>query len=599
MSAHKGEKHHQRHLAPAQPGVVGCGEGPGRHQQDQSQPPCSSRPDTTSADFARSDRRRGYAVENFDYPQADKILAEQNVVLKRGDGHITLADCATGTGQLEVMARDQSKICFAVKGNSGWLTLELPSVYRIRGNDYATEVDMTVGTEETDVRHHQEHLDRGRGERGRAGPRADARGAEDRQVTLVQVRLPFAPQRTAPAPQISSPRNHVMRPTRPKRLSALTAAMLAIPIALGAAPTPAFAVTGGTPSTDTTYAYTAQITIGDHDRGCSGVLVARQWLLTAASCFVADPAASISVPAGKPALTTTATIGRSDLTGTAGAVREVVELVPRTDRDVVLARLNRPVTNVTPVALATTAPTAGEELKFAGFGRTKAEWAPLNLHTGALSVDASAATTATVTGKNGAAVCTGDTGGPVIRTVSGTPKLAAINSRSYQGGCFGIDATETRTGGIAARVDGLASWVAGSVDAYRPLVNVETKGCLAVPKASTDNGTLLIQWTCSNDTEQLWRLEPVTGGNGDRYAIRNSNSKRCVAMPDADTRQGIQAIQWTCSGDAEQIWIHDSIGRLRNLNSDLCLVVPKASTTPGTKIIQWACATSDDQKWTW
>ncbi|MCH0567294.1 MULTISPECIES: hypothetical protein [unclassified Streptomyces] len=90
----------------------------------------------------------GYAVEDFDYPQADKILAEKNIVLKRGDGHITLADCASGTGQLEVWARSKDKICFQVTGDSGWLTLEIPSVYGVRGNDYATRVDMTAGTEE-------------------------------------------------------------------------------------------------------------------------------------------------------------------------------------------------------------------------------------------------------------------------------------------------------------------------------------------------------------------------------------------------------------------------------------------------------------------
>jgi hypothetical protein len=90
----------------------------------------------------------GYAVEDFDYPQADKILAEKNILLKRGDGHITLANCATGTGQLEVQARDKSKVCFDVKGTSGWLTLELPSVYLIRGNDYTTEADMKVGSEQ-------------------------------------------------------------------------------------------------------------------------------------------------------------------------------------------------------------------------------------------------------------------------------------------------------------------------------------------------------------------------------------------------------------------------------------------------------------------
>ncbi|WP_438829239.1 trypsin-like serine protease [Streptomyces adonidis] len=388
-----------------------------------------------------------------------------------------------------------------------------------------------------------------------------------------------------------------MRPTRPKRLSALAAALLAIPIALGTAP--ASAVTG-TPSTDTTYAYTAQLTIGDHDRGCSGVLVARQWLLTAASCFADDPATSISVPAGKPALTTTATIGRSDLTSTAGAVREVVELMPRADRDVVLARLDRPVTNVAPVALATAAPTTGEELRFAGYGRTATEWVPLNLHTGTLSVDASATTTATVTGKNGAAACMGDTGGPVVRTVNGIPQLAALNSRSYQGGCFGIDTAETRTSGIAARVDDLASWVTGAVNAFRPLTNVATERCLAVPNDSTADGTLLFQWTCSNGTEQLWRLEHVAGGNGDRYIVRNSNSQKCLAMPANNVADRTQAIQMPCSSTAgERIWIHDSIGRLWNLNSNKCLAVLASDPAPGAKVVQWPCGTNSDQRWTW
>ncbi|MBW8739145.1 MAG: trypsin-like serine protease [Streptomyces turgidiscabies] len=257
-----------------------------------------------------------------------------------------------------------------------------------------------------------------------------------------------------------------MRHARPVRLTAL-AATLTLGSAVVTAGSAA-AVTGpAVPAASTTYAYAAQVIVGDHDRGCSGVLVDREWLLTAASCFVANPAAGLTVPAGKPALKTTATIGRADLAGTGGAVREIVELVPRTDRDVVLARLNRPVTNVTPVALATAAPTAGEELTLAGFGRTASEWAPFSLHTGAFSVDASTATNATVTGKNAAVACQGDTGGPLVRTVNGTAQLAALSSQSYQGGCLGIVATETRTGGIVSRVDDLASWVNSKTGAVR------------------------------------------------------------------------------------------------------------------------------------
>ncbi|MFF9458706.1 trypsin-like serine protease [Streptomyces flaveolus] len=257
-----------------------------------------------------------------------------------------------------------------------------------------------------------------------------------------------------------------MHSTRRLRLTALGATLAAASFALSA--TPSAAVTGpALPSGDTTQAYAAQIVVGDHDRGCSGVLVDTEWLLTAASCFAANPAESLAVPTGKPAKKTTATIGRADLTGTGGAVREVVELVPRTDRDVVLARLNRPVTGVNPLAPATTAPAAGEELKLAGYGRTRSEWAPLALHTGAFTVDASDATSATVTGKDGVAACMGDTGGPLVRTVGGTQQLVALASRSYQGGCFGIDEAETRTGGTAARVDDLAPWIASKVGATR------------------------------------------------------------------------------------------------------------------------------------
>lgn len=92
----------------------------------------------------------GYAVEDFDYPQADKILEERGITLKRGDGHIVLATCDSQTGLLEVWARSRSneRICFRVTGNSGYLSLEIPSVYGVQGNAYATKVDMTVEDEE-------------------------------------------------------------------------------------------------------------------------------------------------------------------------------------------------------------------------------------------------------------------------------------------------------------------------------------------------------------------------------------------------------------------------------------------------------------------
>ncbi|MBX9397106.1 S1 family peptidase [Streptomyces sp. TRM72054] len=336
--------------------------------------------------------------------------------------------------------------------------------------------------------------------------------------------------------------------------AACAAALIAAPLALSAAPAQAVS---GTPAT--AHGYTARLDIGDGTRACSGTLVHAEWLLTAASCFADNPAADLTVPTGAPKLRTTATIGRTDLTTTAGQVIPVVELVPRTDRDLVLARLSRPVSTATPVALAATAPTAGEQLTAAGFGRTRTEWAPLKLHTGAFSVDSADATTATVTGLGGAAICAGDAGGPVLRVTNGQATLAAVNSRSWQGGCFGADASETRTGGVATRVDDLRDWVAAKVGATR-VTDFNCDGAEDVvgsdPKASvaglSEAGLLKVVYGAGKGNETLHQnLTYVPGGAeaddefGSELAVVDYDEDGCsdlvVGVPFEDVGTAVDA----------------------------------------------------------
>ncbi|MEV3857147.1 trypsin-like serine protease [Streptomyces sp. NPDC050095] len=263
--------------------------------------------------------------------------------------------------------------------------------------------------------------------------------------------------------------------------AALTSTLLAAGVVSGVLTgAPAQAVTGAA-AAPTSYAYTAQITVGDHDRGCSATLVDTEWLLTAASCF-AD--ATGAVPTGAPKSPTTAVVGTTEQ-------RRIVELAPRTDRDVVLARMSRPVTTIAPVALAATAPAAGEELTFAGYGRTTTEWSAVAAHTGTYTVNGADATSASVIGKSVAA-CAGDAGGPVLRGTGGTATLVGLNSRSYQGGCFGTDAAETRTDGVVSRVDDLASWVSAKTGATR-ITDFNGDGvediAVSDPKATVDGVT--------------------------------------------------------------------------------------------------------------
>ncbi|MER8047705.1 FG-GAP-like repeat-containing protein [Streptomyces sp. NPDC094032] len=236
--------------------------------------------------------------------------------------------------------------------------------------------------------------------------------------------------------------------------------------------------------------FTAKINVGD-DVACTGVLVSQRWVLTAATCFAADgkPAA------GKPAVATTVTVGRTDLTQTtAGGTRTAVELVPHASRDLVLVKLNTGIAGVKPVALAATPVTAGENVQAAGFGRTRTTWVPDTLHTGAFTADGDTTANVSLTASGDALVCQGDAGGPVLRTTGQTTELVAVTSRSWQGGCLGTPATETRTGAVATRTDDVRAWITST----------------ATPVPGDMNGDNKPDLVAIEDTGKLW-LYPGTG----------------------------------------------------------------------------------------
>ncbi|MFJ3794249.1 trypsin-like serine protease [Kitasatospora sp. NPDC090091] len=335
------------------------------------------------------------AVENFAYPDAAKVLAERNITLKSGDGHIVLADCAAGPGQVQLYSRaaNPSKVCFKINGPAGYLALEIPKIYNIKGDDHT--VKATVSTD----------------------------GNASTFDVVKNTWTPIGEGGTAS--------------------SATTLLELT-------------ATDGPTVPANTDFPAVGTVTAGKAGRAdarsCTATLVDRYWVLTAAGCF--------GDASGAPAAGTTATVS--------GHTATVAELVTRSDRDLVLARLATPIDGVTPAALATAAPTSGQSLQVAGFGRTATEWAPLKPHTATHTATAVAATTVDTTPAAGnAAVCQGDAGAPLLRDANGTSEVVAVASRSWQGGCLGTPGTETRTGATSSRVDGLAGWVA-QVKASRP-----------------------------------------------------------------------------------------------------------------------------------
>ncbi|KOU68086.1 hypothetical protein ADK55_01815 [Streptomyces sp. WM4235] len=251
---------------------------------------------------------------------------------------------------------------------------------------------------------------------------------------------------------------------RPARMTSLLVTATALTTGLVSAG-PAQAVTGAEASTGQ-HAHALKLNVGDEadSRACTATLIDEWWIATAASCFAGTP--GLPVAAGKPAVKATVTLADGD-------TRKVTELAPRPERDLVLARLELPARGAVTAKVAAKAPEAGTDLTAAGFGRTKTEWVPGKPHTGTFTLNGSDATTLAITGKGTDALCKGDTGGPLLNAAG---ELIAVNSRSWQGGCLGTNATETRTGAVSARVDDLASWIAQTIAPRRSAAVNEAGG---------------------------------------------------------------------------------------------------------------------------
>lgn len=352
---------------------------------------------------------------------------------------------------------------------------------------------------------------------------------------------------------------------------------------------------------------------------CTGVLIDSSWVATVSSCFVKNPAEYASDPAlvvGKPALPAKVLFG-SEATWRENAGNPISWVVPykgADGRDLILAKLTTPAFNFTPMKLGSTAPLAGDKLDFIGWGRTKDQWVPKEVHKASFNVDAVNAKEVTVTGFNpsDASLCLGDSGAPGIRVTPEGQELVALNSRSWQKTCIG--STQTKDGAFATRVDDTEArnWIQQTISGGQKLpgvssgsiVQLKNNGiantCLGLPIFSQTAETVQQSVACALSTREMWEVTLTDAGT---YIFKQEYAKQCLSVAGGSSAEFSAITQAVCDPQSKfQEWkaIPAGGGQFLLQNAGTGLYIDANGITQGVeeKLAQRVYSNRTKQQWT-
>ena len=196
----------------------------------------------------------------------------------------------------------------------------------------------------------------------------------------------------------------------------------------------------------------------------------------------------------------------------------------------------------------------------------------------------------------------GDSGGPLFITMSGRKFVVGIiwNSGGASGGsaaaAFDIDG-EGHWNPVGSLIERIISPGATIRDGVYEVRAVHSNKCLDVPRSSREDGANIIQFNCTNATNQLWRFVRKAG----YYEISAVHSGKCLDVPGSSQANEVQLIQYRCLNTTNQRWrlteVADGVYEIQAMHSCKCVDVPRSSVANGVKVIQFKCTRAKNQLW--